>query len=273
MFSKRKSLQKRGLQMKVLGAVKIGYRLAKGMLKYPSDPEVMVEQTKARVEQRTLVALDEGGYSAGAGFVENYFHSGYANLIHRNHHGSHIDAPAHKNPDGKTIDEYLAERFFQSVEILDLTRTSLYRTSSNEITSDRIYEAEVNKISRDAGALLVYTGYLDRLISLESKGLVPSTNSFPYFNPFTIETILGLFPKLNILGIDSFSVDPRGSNSESHRTLFERDVLPLETICNLQGLRNGIEINPNAKKFLSCFPTEIKGGDTAPTGPAVIFLK
>lgn len=85
--------------------VNLSYPLHQGMFKYPSDPEPEIEITKAKRElnQIKILILEKDVYETFT-LPDDKYKSGFAFLKLRNHHGTHIDAPAHKFPDGKTID-------------------------------------------------------------------------------------------------------------------------------------------------------------------------
>jgi len=67
--------------------VDLTYRLKPGMFKYPSNEELTVRSTDASVDNQGICNRSAG-----------------ADIALLNHHGTHIDAPAHKIPGGKTID-------------------------------------------------------------------------------------------------------------------------------------------------------------------------
>ncbi|MFH1420975.1 MAG: hypothetical protein ABIG30_03340, partial [Candidatus Aenigmatarchaeota archaeon] len=88
-------------------------------------------------------------------------------------------------------------------------------------------------------------------------------SNFPYIEPELAEYIATRpWMKLNVLGIDSFSIDPRGSNSEAHRALLSRDILILETAVNLKELKNYTGRKPFE---LHCVPVAYPGADAGQT--------
>ena len=85
---------------------------------------------------------------------------------------------------------------------------------------------------------------------------------FPYFTLEAAQHIANSNPQLNIIGIDSYTFDRKGSNSEVHRTFFERDTLLLETLVNLAELK---EHAGNKPFKLVCVPEKYLGLDAAQT--------
>lgn len=218
--------------------VDLTYSTHSGMFKYPSDPPVEVEVIKAK--------LEDGRYK-----------SGFSTLNMRNHHGTHVDAPSHKIPGARTIDSYPISKFIGKLAgIFDLT----------EILGDRreIQLSDVKKAIETSGildyylsAIIFYTGFSDRISSKQGV----SEADFPYFSLDAAGFIVEKFRRLDIIGIDSFSVDKQGSNSEVHTAFFRRDILPLETLVNLGELKKYVG---NTMFKLFCVPLNIRKADASP---------
>ncbi|MBT4166403.1 hypothetical protein HOE04_05175 [archaeon] len=231
--------------------INLTYQIHPGMFKYPSDPEVEITIQRAKIEPINKTNLiDESGLESGAGYSEEKYHSGNATITIRNHHGTHIDAPSHKLPDGKTINQYPQEKFNNLAGIIDLS--NVYRTKER-IYSRLLAQNSNIKNPEKIGALIIYTGFCDEMQrhegQLKGKEKTNFEKKFPFLTENSAKYITEKFPNLNLLGIDSFSVDPSGSNSEVHRILFAKDILPLETLVNLKELTNKF----NNKLFnLSC---------------------
>jgi kynurenine formamidase len=253
-----------------MSLVDISYTIKNGMPKYPSDPDAIVNVIKATSKHKINPLMDESGCSSGAGMLYTAYQSGYANLNLRNHHGTHLDAPAHKLPYGRTLDHYPLAKFTNSVGIVDLSRARVYTRAKSEIGVNDI-KAFLQGLPIDVGALLFYTGFIDHINT--QVGLVESekttANQFPFFSEQAMIEILAFFPKLNIIGLDSFSFDPRGSNSDIHRLMFKDDILPLETICNLRGLKQAQQ--NHTKRTLHCAPLLLENCDAAQTRAYVEF--
>lgn len=223
------------------------------MFKYPSDSEPEITVNLCAAEFAETAILDASGHGSGAGFTEEILKkSANAELRIRNHHGTHIDAPAHKLLYGKKISEYPIEKFVNNARLIDLTVTDLLKRERREITLEDIKShlifADFGTIREYIGkstALVFYTGFCDELSANEGRLMndekTKFEKTFPYFNEGTAELVA--IPGMNIIGIDSFAVDPAGSKGEVHKIFFAKDILPLETLVNLKNLRNVVREN------------------------------
>ena len=200
--------------------IDLSYAISEGMNKYPKDPSPQVEIIPAR---------DENGA----------IYSGFTVLHLKSHHGTHIDAPAHKISGGKTIDQYTPEKFIATAGLVDLTKyatCSIAPRGFVEVVEPEMLETEINLMDKffpiqSMEALILRTGY-DQTINSWAK----SSGVFPYLSPKAAEYICSLNLPLKLIGIDSQSVDKRSSNSEVHREFLSRDILVLETLVNLHTL-------------------------------------
>lgn len=251
--------------------IDLTYVFHPGMLKYPSDPEVCMEIEKARTVQTERDSL------AGYGVKQKY-KSGFVNIKARNHHGTHIDAPAHKLAEGKTIDQYGIEKFVNTALMVDLTKLDILAKKYKEIKKDYLKMLDFENFKQlGVTALLFCTGFGEMITSTDRGHLfhVDSNDKrrleqkFPYFTPEAAEYVANNAPFLNIVGIDSFTVDPSGSNSEAHRAFFAKDILLLETVVNMENLKPGLmQRNDNLGQSvftLHSVPLLYAGADAAQT--------
>lgn len=198
--------------------------------------------------------------------AEGNLKSGYTELKIRSHHGTHIDAPAHKIPGGKTIDQYELSNFINRAMLLDFTphlnsaKTYVLKISrellERVLTPTRLRHMK----DEDISALLFRTGY-DKVIE---RGVTDDFN-FPYFEgeaaAFLGELCEQRSIKLNIVGLDSFSVDSKGTpDSPAHRAFLARDTLILETLVHLEDVAQAF----GERSFeLICAPILYEGADAA----------
>lgn len=205
-----------------------------GMLKYSSDIEL------------ELLEAVEAGFSIDTGKVK----SAYQIYLLKNHHGTHIDAPAHKIKGGKTIDQYLLERFINQAVLIDLSDQGICHREQKGITLADLEEKvdfghDFDHWKWDGvTAAIVYTGFSD--LMAEKSGITGEEKTsferdFPYFTPAAAKYFASNASFLSLVGIDSFAIDPSGSNSESHLEFLSRDVLLLETLVNLKQLKQQLE--------------------------------
>ncbi|HRZ86027.1 MAG TPA: cyclase family protein [Candidatus Paceibacterota bacterium] len=238
--------------------INLTHRLENGMYKYPSDPEPKINIVSARLELKQKEIYDENGTLAS--YEIKKYKSGYSELSIRNHHGTHLDAPAHKLPDGKKIGDYKTERFINRAVIINLTKSNILSRSDKEVRVNDIAQNIPN--TNDFNALIIYTGFCDLMQNnnLYKKEL---EESFPYLKPIVAKYLSTNYEKLSLIGIDSFSVDKRGSNSESHRELFKKDILILETLVNLSELNKEAAGKPFQLVSVPVFPSDMDASPTA----------
>jgi len=215
--------------------------------RYPTDPSPRITIVPARVEEGRLK-------------------SGYVELHIRTHHGTHLDAPSHKIPGGKTIDQYELSKFINRATLLDLTLRlgsgeSYVRRISRELLEQGLTPERLRRIKRESiSSLLFRTGY-DKVIE---RGVTDDFN-FPYFEGEAAEFLVGQCElqgiKLNIVGLDSFSVDPKGTpDSPAHYAFLSRDILILETLVRLEDVARAFG---DGSFELICAPILYEGADGA----------
>ncbi|MFH1053670.1 MAG: cyclase family protein [Candidatus Woesearchaeota archaeon] len=236
--------------------IDLTYPLGEGMLKYPSDPEFAAEAVSS---QNEWVESGKDGFS---GFKTN---SGYMNLMMRNHHGTHIDAPAHKTPGGKTIDTFPLDRFVNRAVLIDISDVAS-RESKAVTVDDVSSRIDYNYLwDYKISALIFYTGFCDLIAkhdgNLDLAEKIQFERGFTYFSPDAAQYVLDTTTYINLVGIDSFSFDPSGSKSESHKIFLGKKILLLEALVNLDMLRKAAGGKPF---YLVSLPLLIKGADAAP---------
>ena len=222
-----------------------------GSLKYPSDSEMQVDVKRASIERlappvvANAIANSYGHSGAWEGFIEEKYKSGYMEFsCLRNHHGTHVDAPAHKILGGKGICDYGVDKFINLAKLIDLTGRGILEREKRVVMAEDL-EGKLD-FDSDVGALVFYTGFCDEMAVID-KGIKDGEISdeekfrfektFPYFSEEAVKYVKDVFPKLDVVGIDSFSVDASGSNSEVHRAFFGEDICLLETVYDLGFLR------------------------------------
>lgn len=247
--------------------IDLSYPIHEGMFKYPSDPEVGIERKEAVAEEIEEIIYDASGFTSGAATSWIKYKSGNLYLKMRSHHATHIDAPTHKLAGGKNIDEYEIEKFENTCALVELTSMDLMSRKERMITKDDIAGVCDFRQYNGVRALIFYTGFCDEMVemrekegSLRGKEKEDFEKRFPYFNVEAARFIIEKNRYLNIVGIDSFSVDCSGSNSEVHRVFFARDILPLETLVNLGELKK--VVGNNLFRLVSV-PIKYERGDAA----------
>ncbi|HTY00472.1 MAG TPA: cyclase family protein [Bacteroidota bacterium] len=178
-------------------------------------------------------------------------HEGYAEKLVSmfTHTGTHMDAPAHILPEGKTLDQFPVDQFFGPGFVVDVA------DSPPEVSVDKLRGFEEK--FRNCEFLLLHTGWHRKWGSEGYYG------NFPVLS-IEAATWLGGFGFKGI-GIDAISVDPVGSTElPVHRVLLAHNMIIVE---NLTGIDRLV-----GKEFLfCCMPLKIERADGSPVR-AVAFL-
>ncbi|PUA32993.1 MAG: hypothetical protein B9J98_02625 [Candidatus Terraquivivens tikiterensis] len=167
-----------------------------------------------------------------------------------NHLGTHVDAPRHFDPSGRSISDY-------GIESLTFKRPlllSIQKNDSELITAEEL-KAYEDKIS-GADMLLIKTGFQrfrssdPERYSLHNPGLSSDAAKF----------LVKTFPKLRALGLDTISLssaDHREDGRVSHRILLSgRDFFIVEDM--------DLSMLTDSPKLVIVVPLFIEGVDSAP---------
>jgi arylformamidase len=161
------------------------------------------------------------------------------------HTGTHVDAPSHIIPDGRTIDEIEIDRFHRPGVRLDLTRLA---TFGEPIGLDMLVEAGFEPGAARDAILLFNTGWSDE--AWEREELYGGN---PFLDRAAAEAVAEARP--SALGLD-FAVD-EAKPWPNHSILLGEEVLLIE---NLMGLRR----LPGSGFMVSAFPLKIVGENGGP---------
>jgi arylformamidase len=164
------------------------------------------------------------------------------------HVGTHVDAPRHFFPDGRTVDQYAVSRFVGEAVVLDLRREGI-----QPVTADELCAAGMEIKPGDFAFL--YFGYAERFGR-------PEYHDHPYLSDdgadWLIEQGVGL------LGVDTLTPDiperarPKDFHFPVHRRLLGNDVLIIENLGPGLGTLAGERVRVVAA------PLCILGADGAP---------
>ncbi|MFC6837651.1 cyclase family protein [Halomarina ordinaria] len=172
--------------------------VAPGMPTYPGDPVV---------ETWPDATVHADGYQVTAFGMST-------------HTGTHIDAPRHVDPEGKTLDEYDLERFRFEAVVVDCPMGT-----DEPITEDLVP-------SSDADLLLFHTGWSDYWGQ-------DVYYDYPYLSTETAERCAECGFDV---GVDTPSVDPVGADLFAHNELFSADRLIIENLTNLGALPERVTV-------------------------------
>jgi len=199
--------------------------ISEKMLVYPGDLPFSREMTSE--------------INAGQSYNLSFFNLGA-------HIGTHLDAPAHFLRQGKSIDQYPAERFLLPAHVVTVR-------DSNHIEPRHFREINI----REGEAMLFKTE--NSYLGLLKKEFF--SEEFVYMSSEAAE--LCIQKGASLVGIDYVSIEKYGEKSAPvHLTLLSNDVLILE----------GIDlINvPEGKFILICLPLKIKESEGAPTRAVLV---
>ena len=199
-------------------------RVETDMPTYPGDPPVSVAPH---------ATVEADGYRVAA--VECGTHA-----------GTHVDAPSHTEPDGRTIDEFPVGTFAFDARLVDLRG----RDPRAAVRPEDLPET-------DAGMVVLRTGWAERWGE-------PSYFDHPYLSRAAAEHCA---ERGYHVATDGASVDPSPSGTDAataaepdgvpaHRALLGAERLIVENLTNLDGLPDRFE--------LRAYPLRIAGGDGAP---------
>lgn len=191
--------------------------------------------------------------------IENCGYEHYIHEIGDHNFQPHADAPNHQNIDMKDIGiEYFdkLKYCFNKACLIDLSETDDAQTIEEIKFLREIDKKHIEPYSeqlRDSNAVLIRTGY-DKWIEA-NKAHIPG--NIPYLTKEAAEYLYS-FENINVIGIDSLTIDPSGVHT-AHNIL-TKDRLILESIANLYEIPEG-----NRNEFtLQSSPLIITGATGAP---------
>lgn len=189
--------------------------IASGMPTYPGDPEVRVDPHATHAED---------GY-------------GVSRLILGTHTGTHVDAPAHVDPDGATLGAFDPEDLRFDARIVDCRDVG----AGEPIEPAALPDEPGGPALDDLGALVFRTGWADEWGTDQMTA-----------HPFLARETARRCASAGVaVATDALSPDPSGSAVAStsdddlpaHRALLGAGLPIVENVCNLEALpANGFEL-------------------------------
>lgn len=167
-----------------------------------------------------------------------------SDLVLGSHTGTHIDAPCHYIPGGKSIDQYPPGRFIVAGIVIPVPDLAV----DQAIGEDRLADS-LPHIPK-GGAVLIQTDW-DRYWKTGQY------EAHPFLSRAAAQALQAA--RISLLGIDALNVDstPQGV-SDVHEVLLGADVLIVE---NLKGLS---QLEPLRLYRFSFLPLPITGSDGSP---------
>lgn len=181
--------------------IDLSHTIATGLPVYPGDPDVTVE---------SAATIDADGFAV-------------TSLRLGSHSGTHVDAPSHTIPGGRTIDQVRLNELCGAAVVLQLPGLEPLAP----ITTERLKP-------------LLDTGLGGARIVLLATGWDQHWGSDTYFEHpvITPETALALVDLgMHVLGTDTLNPDPTGGDTlPVHSVVLGGDHLIIENLCGLSAL-------------------------------------
>ena len=160
------------------------------------------------------------------------------------HAGTHVDAPIHIVPNGKSIDELPLDSFVGPGVAIPVKKKGGEEVTAKDLESSGV-------VVQRGDILMLYTGWDEKFES-------PDYNLHPYPSVDAAEWMVKKGVKL--FGIDCITVDlptpmrPKGFDFPVHRTLLGNGVLIAENVANLGKI-------VGKKSRILALPLRVKGSD------------
>jgi arylformamidase len=160
------------------------------------------------------------------------------------HAGTHVDAPIHIIPNGKSIDELPLDAFIGPGAVI-----SVRKNGGEQVTASDLERSGVAVNRGDI--LMLHTGWDEKFESVDY-------NLHPYLSVDAAEWIVKKGVKL--FGIDCITVDlptplrPKGFDFPVHKELLGNGVLIAENVTNLEKV-------VGRKSRILALPLKVKGSD------------
>jgi arylformamidase len=162
--------------------------ISNSMSTYPSDPDVLIVKEKNIERDNTLLHSIKMG----------------------THTGTHLDAPAHIIPDGKTVDLFPLSKFAGTA----------IKVNKNSYKKLELASGDINGVLYDSGW---YKNYNDpKTFYGPNRPIIPNE---------LIDKLINM--KINFFGCDLPSVDISGSKEKPiHNALLQIDIIIYESLTN-----------------------------------------
>lgn len=189
-----------------------------------------------------------------------------SSVYHHMHNGTHVDAPRHFNPNGKTIDQLPIEDFYYTAPyVLHLQKG---KGEIIEISDLKEKETELSQCD----ILLIYTGYSD----LREQNPAEYTNDFPSFSPNAANYLRKSFPRLKAIAVDFLSVDSSVTASQAgfpvhHSFMDTNDEYPQRTLLLFEDVNVKKLLDKPRIQAICAFPIRFYSLEAAPVSMVAII--
>jgi len=168
------------------------------------------------------------------------------------HTGTHVDAPAHFNPNGRYADELTADELMVSAVVIDIARRAAADPDTVVTVADlRAHERRHGRIE-EGSAVLMYSGWGAKV---QDPAAYRGTDSagvlhFPGFGADACEWLIRR-RDISALGVDTLSIDPGNSvDFATHKVLNGAERYGIENLAQLGRIpRTGTRISVGVVPF------------------------
>ncbi|MFC1871593.1 cyclase family protein [Chloroflexota bacterium] len=161
-------------------------------------------------------------------------------LVLSPHSGTHIDAPLHFIPNGKSIDDYSIQQFILPAQVVNIEDKQAIRPSELEGVDIKEGDAILFKTDNSESGRVTSGQYSEHFVYLSAEAA-----------DFCVSK------RVRLVGIDYATVERHGDEAfPAHRQMLGNNILVLEGL-NLKGV-------PLGRYTLYCLPLKIKGGEASP---------
>ncbi|KAK0768619.1 hypothetical protein LTR59_017540 [Friedmanniomyces endolithicus] len=174
------------------------------------------------------------------------------------HAGTHVDAPKHFGPGGKSIDQIPLEDFYTSTFCLDLSHVEL--GASISVAEMETALVESGQEIREGDTVLLYMAFNKRVPFEDPRW----QHDFP---GLSLEAVHWLADRgCKIFGVEAVSPAPEGElNFQAHNACGERGITHIEGLDNLESV-----VGKGRFRFIG-FPLKIREGSGGPMRAVALF--
>ena len=214
-----------------MSIIDLTHEIHTGIMAYPGDPEI---------------SLEEACTHEADGCHVDYLKCG-------GHTGTHIDAPYHFLPEGKTITDYPLSRFIGEGVVLDLR----HKKAGETITKEDLMSLQ-EKV-QEGDFLVLQTGWCEKFGD-------EAYYNHPYLSAEAAQDIVELGVRL--VAVDFLNVDPTIREQwDVHPILLGSEVLIVEN------LNNSLALEPGERYRFGFLPLKLKDSDGAPVRAFAVELQ
>lgn len=151
------------------------------------------------------------------------------------HTGTHVDAPAHFNPDGRYATELTLDELIVPAVVVDISRRAATDPDATVTVADlRRHERRHGRIDTGS-AVLMHSGWAAKVADPDAYRGVDGAGvlHFPGFSADATEWLIRR-RKIRALGVDTLSIDPGDSATfDAHKILNGAERYGIENLANL----------------------------------------